>query len=560
MGTKPIPMSLYQKQVQPRDYRRWTSNGDFGNIQPARLSAMMQSAERGNTADWARFCAYMLERDPDLESTLSTLKSRVSASKYIIVPSRGPIDRGGEYAEGAARMIGDMVRGMEEWPFRLNSILDAEFAGASFHQLVWDRRGGINVVSDLEWVEYERFGWDDSWYPRLTDGGSRHSAKDGHGEELMPHLWLVHISRTRAARPGKAGLARVIAWIWLFKKWCGAFYITALEKHGQPFITGEVPRNAPAATRDQFLIDLEQLSFDQVAVYEEGCKILFQGGPGGIGNGEAYARYIAQANEMIDKCILGATDLTNPGVHGSQSAVETRADEVLDPRTEALILSLGASIRRDVFRAVCWMNADQFGGRLPPVPEMIPVTMMPTMGVGTPEISAQPDQAVQPPDGEPAATQPQEQVADTALNGAQVQSLLTITQAAAAGQIPRQTAIETIMAAFPTFGRGRAEAMLADIGMGFTPAPKGGPALAAPAPSTPPSQDPDSAPPKPSSSAPGASAGSSAPPVKPRPSARANRPKAQARAGARASKRGKSQSVPTSSAANNPFTETLLRG
>lgn len=60
-------------------------------------------------------------------------------------------------------------------------------------------------------------------------------------------------------------------------------------------------------------------------------------------------------------------------------------------------------------------------------------------------------------------------VAQTALNGAQVSSLLSIVTAAAARLIPRDTAIEMITAAFP-IDEAKAKKILSTVGAGFVPA------------------------------------------------------------------------------------------
>jgi hypothetical protein len=61
-----------------------------------------------------------------------------------------------------------------------------------------------------------------------------------------------------------------------------------------------------------------------------------------------------------------------------------------------------------------------------------------------------------------------ENVADTAMNGAQVSSLLEVLGQAAANQIPRSTAVEMIIDAY-RMPRDRAEAIVGEIGRGFVP-------------------------------------------------------------------------------------------
>ena len=61
-------------------------------------------------------------------------------------------------------------------------------------------------------------------------------------------------------------------------------------------------------------------------------------------------------------------------------------------------------------------------------------------------------------------------IQQTALNGAQVDSLLTIISSVAAGQIPRATGVQLLMAAFQ-FTTEQAEAIMGEVGKGFEPSP-----------------------------------------------------------------------------------------
>jgi phage-related protein (TIGR01555 family) len=77
--------------------------------------------------------------------------------------------------------------------------------------------------------------------------------------------------------------------------------------------------------------------------------------------------------------------------------------------------------------------------------------------------------------------------ADSALNGAQVASLLDIVRAVAAGEIPRETAVAIIMRAFSVDER-QADQMLSTVGRGFVPTPKQAPPSLHAAPPPPPPQ------------------------------------------------------------------------
>lgn len=73
---------------------------------------------------------------------------------------------------------------------------------------------------------------------------------------------------------------------------------------------------------------------------------------------------------------------------------------------------------------------------------------------------------------EPAAADPADpKVQDTALNGAQVTSMLEIVTAVASGQIPRSTGVQMLMLAFQ-MSAAEAEKLMGETGAGFTPAAK----------------------------------------------------------------------------------------
>jgi hypothetical protein len=70
---------------------------------------------------------------------------------------------------------------------------------------------------------------------------------------------------------------------------------------------------------------------------------------------------------------------------------------------------------------------------------------------------------------DPMAKQQGFDIASTALNGAQSQTMLEIVQAAANGFIPRESAKAMIMASFPFITDAQASAVMSSIGAGFKP-------------------------------------------------------------------------------------------
>lgn len=97
------------------------------------------------------------------------------------------------------------------------------------------------------------------------------------------------------------------------------------------------------------------------------------------------------------------------------------------------------------------------------------MTPAPMPAAGTPPGAA--------PAAMPTGAGAPEDIQKTALNGAQIASLLQIVTAAAEGQIPRASAVELIIASFPTLDRAEAERILGEIGKGFEPKAEAPPAM-----------------------------------------------------------------------------------
>lgn len=84
-------------------------------------------------------------------------------------------------------------------------------------------------------------------------------------------------------------------------------------------------------------------------------------------------------------------------------------------------------------------------------------------------IPAGPKQSAEPGDEDPAQADPDEKIQDTALNGAQVKSLIEILAQVVSGSISKETAKQLISIAFPRIDVAKIDSMLADIEEGADP-------------------------------------------------------------------------------------------
>lgn len=370
MPAQQVPIRLFQRQAQVSLWERNHTGNTFGELTPGQLGTVLDEAKDGDIERWIELCAYALQTDLHLQSIIGTRKNRVIGDgNFYIEPGRTIDPAGQAMAEKAARFCEIVVGDIEEFmTTKMLTMLDAISHGVSCHELIWGRKDGANVIKDLQWVHARRFKWDADWNLRLYDYGS--NPGDGmYGEELQQDSWLIHVCQFSGSYPGEAGILRSCIWPWLFKMWVNRYHIHAVERYGQPFVTARVPKGSETTIRNQVLAKLEQLSYDSVGVFEEGTEIVFEGGPGTAGNGDMFEKYLDRADRNQTKAVLGATDIVDPGTHGSQSAVETRTEATLDPRTLVDRSQIASRIQKQIFGPLIRLNLHLWQGAIPPEPK-----------------------------------------------------------------------------------------------------------------------------------------------------------------------------------------------
>jgi hypothetical protein len=206
---------------------------------------------------------------------------------------------------------------------------------------------------------------------------------------------------------------------------------------------------------------------------------------------------------------LGTSDMADPGKFGTQGAVGERVDATSDPKTVADAKRLAQSLHLSLLRNMILFNAKKLGACASeiPVPKLkawkdetdmlgAPGATLGEAGGEKPASPMQlPHKSVQMPDGNPAPRIPEinlggdpandtaaappgippsaqvaggEDIQKQALNGAQVTSLLELLTAVSTGALPRSSAMELIVSAFP-ITREQAERIMGTLGAGFVP-------------------------------------------------------------------------------------------
>lgn len=456
-----LPLHLYHRQAQITSRERTHTDRSFGELTPASLKTILNDAADGDIQEWIELCKHMTTTDPKLFNKLDIRKRRVIAAldNYEIVPGTDSNPTAQAMAGKAAVFCDNVLGEIGLFENKVLKILDAIGQGVSTTQLLWGRKDGANVITDLEWAHTRRFRWDSDWNLRLYDYGERMQGGE-YGDELERDCWLIMLCEEEGAYPGEAGVLRKCAWPWNFKMWVNRFHIHAVERHGQPFITATLPPNATSATKADVLSKLEQLSYDTVGAFEEGTEIVFEGGPSTVNNGEFFEKYLLRADECQAEAVLGATDITTPGENGARAAVETREEATLDPKTITDLALFHGTIKEQIFKPLLRYNMHLFGGVLPPTPRYQ------DKSIRVPDEASYEVRGGQK-DGMQAGLEETLSKQEVSLNGAQIASLVEVLQNVSAGVLPRNSALAIIKVAF-NLSDSVASEILGSIGTGDT--------------------------------------------------------------------------------------------
>lgn len=443
---------------------RTRTGGRWGDVSASAVTGVLNRAAQGDISDWIDLCEHFIATDADLGSLYDTRVTRVQQADFIICPNQfgNPAT-----AKLAAEFVNELMGRIEDWHQATRDLLHAIAVGFAAGENEWDhdRVTSTNYVRKIHFRHGHRFRYDESWQPRLYDQGRKRSPASMYGEALDPRLWTVHQYRLFAHYPGAAGLMRNSIFPVLFGRWVDKFWIANAEKHGDPLVYATVLPNTPEPTRNKLLADLERLSNDHVGVLEQGGTITVDAAAAAAKSYEGYKDYLAYKSSLLGKLWLGSSDIADPGAHGSQAAVGTRAAVTTDPRMVVDGDGFAASLQRTLFKYMLLLNPHKFGCPIEQVP--VPTMKLKTADdeVGgdrgdklieqqaerqgyTQEIGA--DGKVKPavmlpaPGGppRPQAAKPQPEIAITMSHG----ELLEIVKASTAGAIGQDAAYEMIVA------------------------------------------------------------------------------------------------------------------
>lgn len=337
----PRPESREVAAAQVTDkYSEYPSDG----LTPVRLAEIFKEADAGDVLRQAELFEEMEEKDPHLFSQLQTRKNAVTGLDYEVIPFDSDNPRDKEIAEFVEAQLG----GIEGFEDIMLDLLDAIGKGFAVSEIMWSYDEGHVVVDDIRSRHQKRFFWDS-----VDDSFKVRTQETPEGIELPKNKFIVHKYKARSGHPSRAGVLRVVAWMYLFKNYTLKDWVAFCEVFGMPLRLGKYQPGASEDDKRALMQALVAIGADAAGIFPDGTAIEFVNTEK-TSSTDLYERLARYCDEQVSKAILGQT-LTSDSGGGSYAQSKTHND-VRHDLTVADCKAIAATLRRDLIRPLVLYN------------------------------------------------------------------------------------------------------------------------------------------------------------------------------------------------------------
>lgn len=320
-------------------FSEYPSNG----LTPRRLAHIFREADAGNVRAQMELFEEIEEKDPHLFSQMQTRKLAVTGLEWEVQPFSQD-----EKDKEIAAFVAAQLMGIENFDEVLIDMLDAIGKGVSIMELSWAVEDGKNIIEDIEYVHPKKLIWDNT-----TDELKVCTREYPSGIGLPENKFVVHRYKAKSGHASRAGILRVVAWMYLFKNYDIKDWVSFCEVFGMPLRLGKYDASASDEDKKQLMEAIVSLGTDAAGIVPSSTMIDFIEAQKTT-SVEIYEKLARYCDEQVSKAVLGQT-LTSDSGGGSYAQSKTH-DEVRHDLTVADAKALAVTIRRDIIRPLVEFN------------------------------------------------------------------------------------------------------------------------------------------------------------------------------------------------------------
>lgn len=311
-------------------------------LTPARLANILREADQGDPLRYLELAEAIEERDPHYTGVLGTRRRAVSQIKVTVEAASDSPEH-----EAHAQLVRNWLD-RDELQEELFDILDAVGKGYSLTSVTYEHSSGQYMPKlerqDQRWFRFDRR---DLTTPLLLD-------ENGAEKPLEAGRWIYARLQAKSGLPIRSGLARIVMWPYLFKKYTERDWSIFSQTYGQPVRVGKFGPGATDQDKSTLFRAVANIAGDMAAIIPESMMIEFIES-GNVGAGHAmYKERADWLDQQVSKAVLGqtaTTDAVTGGLGSGKEHGDVRADiKQADAR------ALAAVLNRDLIRV--WMQLE----------------------------------------------------------------------------------------------------------------------------------------------------------------------------------------------------------
>ncbi|MEZ5709715.1 MAG: DUF935 domain-containing protein [Blastomonas sp.] len=313
-------------------------------LDPVRLAQLLRAAEHGNEVAYFELAEEMEEKDLHYLAVLGTRKRAVCQLPI-------EVDAAGDSPE--EQKDADLVR---DWidsgalDLALFDILDAIGKGRSACEIIWKTSATRWLPDKIKWRDPRHFEYDRVSGEELLLRG------DGQSKRLPAAKFIVHTHKAKSGVPIRGGLARAVAWGYMFKNFSLKDWAIFLESYGHPLRLGKYGPNESETNKRILANALTQLGADAWGTIPETMKIEFIDRKAGTAPSDLWKAKAEYWDQQVSKAVLGQTNTTDAQAGGLGSGQANVHNDVREDIMDADAKLVSATINRDAVIPIVILN------------------------------------------------------------------------------------------------------------------------------------------------------------------------------------------------------------
>lgn len=346
---RPVDLkALKTEQAAPTSasVRRHDALHPAAGLTPGRLARVLRDSIDGDPEQYLALAEDMEERDNHYAGVLSIRKRQV-AGLEVTVEAAGDDAASQEHADLARQVVG-----RDAFEDEQTDMLDAIPKGFSNTEIIWD-------TSERQWMPKALKWRDPRWFTFDPNDGETPLLREAGGPvPLNPFQWIRHSAKVKSGLPIRGGIARAVAWTFLFKSYTVKDWAIFVEAYGQPLRLGKYDSNASERDKDILLEAVTNIGADYAAIIPQSMTVDFIKAE----ISGSHALYLERADwldRQVSKVVLGQTATTD-AIKGGYAVGKTH-DGVREDIERADAKQLAATLNRDLIRPLIDLN---FGPQL----------------------------------------------------------------------------------------------------------------------------------------------------------------------------------------------------